>query len=260
MTDLLNQLREQIVHENAARFGYVQAGQASVAAPAPQQPVLPSEGVMPLRHQSPIGIVYGSGFWHQQCLITALHVTADLPAFTQQLVDMVANALGVPVSTVGCYRLARPAGTEGLFIDGQFADAHIIGTHAAVQALKSTCPSITQVESLLGWPADNRVETAFAPVALSEGYPAGDQQGEPERRYLSRYTRLGPPGGLYGFYTSLEEERNLTGDTLGGNSGGRFSLLADSRVLGVTVRAGPSGEQYHTIGQPLTNEMTLLAA
>lgn len=255
--ELIHTLRGAIVREYAAEFGYVHQ---DAAAPSPA-PDVNTSGVIPLRHSSPIGIVYGSGYWQGNVLTTAAHVTEGVEGFTGQLVEMVAQRLRVSSSEVRCYRLARPAGTEALFIDGASADAHLIGTRAAVSALKASCPSPADVEASMGWPLNNPVEEVFAPVLLSEGFPAGDQTGAPEKRYLSRYTRLGPVGGLYGFYTSLSRDEALVGDTLGGNSGGRGSLLPDGRHIGPIVRAGPSGgDQYITVIQPLTSEMGLIPA
>lgn len=205
-------------------------------------------------------IVHGSVFWKVvsgvPVMLTALHNTDSAPDLVRQLLALYEQRN--PRADANCYRLKRPAGTDQFFIDGAYADVHIIGPESAVREMKAECPSIRDFEEHIGWDAGNMIREPSAAVMIGEGYPAGAQSGQPERRHLSPYVRFDRVGGVYGFWSSLSGSEYVAGAVRGGFSGGRASTN-DPRFFGVVVRGGPDFETGREVAGValLHSDMTL---
>lgn len=206
--------------------------------------------VIPLRLLD--GRIYGTAWFTYggKVLVTAWHVSDGSNEAISELLDLIPGAT--------CFRLKRVGMGGSNFIDGDYADVHLIGLKEDVQAFKASCPNELAFEDEMGLDAVAWNKLPSVPVMVADGFPAGDQQGAPERRYLSPSYRIDALGGLYAFWASLSEEMPYSpGAVLGGFSGGRGATKGG--LMGVVVRAaldGTTGREIAVI-QPIHNSVVL---
>ena len=172
----------------------------------------------------------------------------------------VAGALEEQYGT--CFTLKRSEVDTQFFLDPT-PDVHFFAPDVGiVEEFKKNCPDPDVISRQMGFGNPNDLLADGEPTIITSSHPAGHDDGPPQNRLLSPYyvTNQNSTSGLHTFYSHRADDPSRYGVVVGGNSGGKSSLIdSPSKSIGVLVRAGSDDQRRQfAVVQPFNSNMELV--
>lgn len=213
---------------------------------------------IPIKQHIPGGTLYSTMHQPDVDRFPALYLTA-FHAFD-------ANVRGALEAQYGqCFTIVRSEEDTRGFLDPT-PDVHFFATSMdIVEAYKRGCPDPDLVSRTMGFdsPTSARLDGGGPPTVRTYSYPAGYDDGPPQKRLLSPFyvNNQGSTSGLHTFYSYHNERPDDPASVVGGNSGGGCARIGGPERLsvGVLVRAGSDdARREFAVVQPLHSQMEVI--